>query len=403
MRHTPDPPDPGASAQVFAGGSAVIRIGLAAWAIGTALLSVGAVLDREQLFFSYLIAYAYAVSIAVGALIFLMVCHAMRAGWPVAVRRLTEAVVAVFPVLAVLFVPLGFGLGTLYPWLHPDRYSNPVERDLIVHKLAYLNIPGFLFRTAVFFVIWGVTSSLLRRWSFMKDDDRNAAVETRLYTLSAVALPAVALAVSFAAFDWLMSLTPIWFSTMYPIYFFAGGFVAALALVTLLTFVARERLLLPHVSTSHYYALGRLLLAFTIFWGYAAFFQFMLIWMANKPDEVVYYLARIRGGWRTMTVVVVLGQFVVPFCFLLSYRLKREGRWLAGIAAWILVAHYFDVHWLVAPTARPDRFPLHWLDLASLMCVGGLCTTAGLLSLRGRRLIPIHDPRLADAIAYQST
>ena len=387
---------------VFLGGARAIRIGLASWALGTGALSIGAVVDREQLFFSYLIAYAYAVSIAVGALIFLMVCHAMRAGWPVAIRRLTEAVVAVFPVLAVLFIPLGFGLGTLYPWLHPDRFSNAEERELVLHKLAYLNVPGFFARTAVFFAIWGITSSLLRRWSFMKDDDAQAAVEDRLYRLSAVALPAVALAVSFAAFDWLMSLTPIWFSTMYPIYYFAGGFVAALALITLLAFVARERKMM-HVSPSHYYALGRLLLAFTIFWGYAAFFQFMLIWMANKPDEVVYYLARVRGSWRVMTVIVVFGQFVVPFCFLLSYRLKRDGRWLAAIASWILVAHYFDVHWLVAPAARPDTFPLHWLDLAALLCVGGLTSSAGLLSLRGRRLVPIHDSRLAEAIAYHST
>jgi hypothetical protein len=144
-------------------------------------------------------------------------------------------------------------------------------------------------------------------------------------------------------------------------------------------------------------------LAFTIFWGYAAFFQFMLIWMANKPDEVVYYLARVRGSWRVMTTIVVFGQFIIPFCFLLSYRLKRDGRCLAAIATWILVAHYFDVHWLVAPAARPDTFPLHWLDLAALLCVGGLTSSAGLLSLRGRRLVPIHDSRLAEAIAYHST
>jgi hypothetical protein len=393
----------GAAREVFAGGTDVIRGGLAAWALGTALLSVGAVVDRQQLFVSYLIAYAYAVSLAVGALIFLMTCHAMRAGWPVAIRRMTEAVVAVFPVLAILFIPLAFGLGTLYPWLHPDRMANDEERDLVMHKLAYLNVPGFLARTVVFFAIWGVTAALLRRWSFLKDDDPTAPVEDRLYRLSAAALPAVALAVSFAAFDWLMSLTPVWYSTMYPVYYFAGGFVGAIALITVLVYTAHERRLMPHVSSSHYYALGRLLLAFTVFWGYAAFFQFMLIWIANKPDEVVYYLARLRGGYLVMTLVVVFGQFVIPFGFLLSYRLKRQGRWLAAIATWILVAHYFDVHWLVAPSARAGRFPLHWLDLAALLCVGGLSASAGLLSLRGRRLVPIHDPRLADAIAYHST
>jgi hypothetical protein len=144
-------------------------------------------------------------------------------------------------------------------------------------------------------------------------------------------------------------------------------------------------------------------LAFTIFWAYAAFFLFMLVWIANRPDEIGYFSARLHGAFGVMSLVLVLGQFVIPFCFLLSYRLKRRGRWLAGIATWIFVMHYLDIHWLVSPTARPGRFPFHWLDLSALFAVGGLSVSAALLSLRGRHLVPIHDPKLAEAMRYESS
>src|SRR5207249_4753454 len=157
---------------------------------------------------------------------------------------------------------------------------------------------------------WIVTSTLLRKWSLYRDADPAADVGSKLYVFSAAALPAVALEISFAAFDWLMSLTPTWSSTMFPVYFFAGGFVAAIALLSVATHYARESGHLPLVSDSHYYALGRLLLAFTIFWGYAAFFQFLLIWMGNRPDEATYYLTRARGAWRVMTAILAGGQFL---------------------------------------------------------------------------------------------
>ena len=190
---------------------------------------------------------------------------------------------------------------------------------------------------------------------------------------------------------------------MYPVYFFAGGFVAALALLTIVTYLASESGVLPGIGASHFYALGRLLLAFTIFWAYAAFFQFMLIWIGNKPDEVGFYLLRVHGAWRVMTVLLVAAQFLVPFCLLLNYRLKRHGRPLAAVAAWILAAHYIDVHWLIAPAARADRFPLHWLDLAALLTVTGFSLGVALLSLRGRHVLPIHDPKLPEALRYQSS
>jgi len=401
MSNEPPGSAPVTAGQVFDGAKRAIKIALVAAALGAALLVVGIAIDRTAFFGAYLTAYAFVVSTAGGALILLMSFHAMRASWPTAVRRLLEGVVGVFPALALLFLPLCFGLSRLYPWLHPERFA-PDERRLVMHKLPYLNVPFFLVRAAVFLAVWAGIAWLLRRWSFQKDADQRAPVEDKLYRLSAGALPAVALTFSFAAFDWLMSLTPVWFSTMYPVYFFGGGFVAAIALLTIVTALAQRRGFLPEITESHYYALGRLLLAFIIFWAYAAFFQFMLMWMGNRPDEVIYYVTRWRGAWRAVSIVLVVGHFVIPFLVLLNYRLKRDGRWMAVVAAWILLLHYIDTVWLVAPAQRAQAFPLHWLDLGAVLFIGGVSIAAALYSLRGRPLIPIHDPRLVHALRYES-
>jgi hypothetical protein len=386
---------------VFRGGARALRIALALGATGSIALVLGAFVDRRRFFFSYLTAYAFATSVAVGALIFLLICHAMRAGWPIVVRRIVEAIVSTFPLLAVLFVPLVFGLDALYPWLTPERLIDARERALVAHKRPYLNLSFFLARTALFFVIWLVVAGLLRRWSERQDVEPAVDVRGRVYRLSVGALPVVALATSFAAFDWLMSLTPTWSSSMFPVYFFAGGFVAAIALVSLSAYGAQASGHLLMISSSHYYALGRLLLAFTVFWAYAAFFQFMLIWLADRPDEATFYLARANGPWTAMTVLLVAGHFVVPFALLLNYRLKRNASFVGAMGAWILVFHYLDIHWLVVPYARPGGFPLHWLDACALLAVGGFAVAAGLHGARGRRLVP-NDPRLEEALSYES-
>jgi hypothetical protein len=389
------------AAAPFRGGGRAIRIGLASSAAGTAVLVVGLVVDRRQVFVSYLMAFTFVASIALGALVFLMICHAMRAGWPTSIRRIVEGLVAVFPALAILFVPLALGLDALYPWVHPEGLDD-AAREAVVHKRPYLNVPFFLGRTALFFVIWIATAEMLRRWSMRQDEAAGDEVSGKLHRLSAAALPLVALALSFASFDWVMSLTPTWSSSMFPVYFFAGGFVAALGIVSAATYVAGARGLLAGISDSHYYALGRLLFAFTVFWAYASFFQFMLIWMANRPEEVTYYLERAGGPWIALTALLVVGRFLVPFSLLLNFGLKRRGSFVAAMGAWIAVFHYVDVHWMIAPSARAREFPVHWLDPAAVAAIGGLVASTALASLRGRSLVPIHDPKLAEALAYES-
>ncbi len=387
----------------FRGGRRLVQVSGGLALLGAAALALGAFVDPTRLFFSYLAAYAYAASTAVCALILLMICNAMRATWPVAVRRLLEAIVGALPLLAVLFVPILLGAETLYHgWLRPEDITDEHARALVEHKRSYLNLPFFLVRAGVYFVVWIACGELLRRWSLKADADPALAASRRPDIFSAVALPPVAFAFSFAAFDWLMSLEPTWYSTMFPVYVFAGGFVAALALLTALTRAAERGALLPKLSESHYYALGRLLLAFTIFWAYAAYFQFMLQWIANLPEEVEFYLHRAHGGWGTVAAALVVVQFAIPFLLLLNYRLKRRPGLLAAVALWILAAHYIDVHWLVVPAAPGHPARYHWLDLAALVAVVSASVAFAALRLRGKRMAPVNDPALPAALRYES-
>jgi hypothetical protein len=389
------------TAPVLRGGSGVIKVSLGAAAAGVILLLIGIFVDPARLAFAYLTAYVYLVSIAVSALLFLMICHAMRASWPVVVRRLNEAIVKTIPLLLLLFIPLLFGLRTLYPWLRPETEASPHALEQLAHKAPYLNLGFFLARTALYFVIWIVVGHLLCRWSEAKDREA-LLVNHRLYALSGGAIPLVGLALTFASFDWIMSLSPYWSSTMLPVYVFAGGCLGAIAALTLSTVVAFRRGLLPGVNTSHYYALGRLLLAFTVFWAYCGFFQLLIHWEANRPDEVDFYKKRIDGPWQEVSAVLVIVKFAIPFLLLLNYRIKRVPGALAAASVWLLAAHYIDMHWLLIPELTRRGFPYSFLDLGAILAQGGALVAYAVHRLRGLPLLPINDPRLPEALEYDS-
>jgi hypothetical protein len=385
----------------FRGGARLFRASIVIAIAGAVALVIGALIDARQAMAAYLAAYAYLVTIAFGALIFLMTCHAMRAAWPTLLRRLTEAVVGTLPILAVLFIPIAAGAKVLYPWLHLEAIKDEEARHRIAAKAVYLNLGGFTLRAALYLAVTIFVGYWLRRWSRAADTEPSPRFADRLYAASGVLLPLVALAVSFAGFDWVMTLYPTWYSTMFPVYWFAGGFVAAIALLTVLTAAADRAGLIAGINDSHYYALGRLLLSFVIFWAYVAFFQMMLQWIANKPEEVTFYLARVRGGWVVVSVILVLTQFALPFFLLLSYDLKRRRGPLAAVAAWIVAAHYIDAHWLVMPALRPAG-TYRWIDFAALAALAGVTTAFGVHRLRGSPMVPKNDPALPRALRYES-
>jgi hypothetical protein len=394
----------------YRGGGRTRAFGLGLAAAGAALFVLSLLLEGGRAMAGWLTAFAALVSTVLGALVLLMIVHVMRATWPVALRRLVETEAALAPLCALLFVPLALGLRALYPWTHPSELLDAHQRALLAHKASYLNPSSFLLRAALYFLLWIWCALTLRRWSVRSDalavgpapEGAAGALEARMRGLSAAALPAIGLTLTFAAFDWLMSLTPLWWSTMYGFYFFAAGELAAVALLTLLAFALRNEAALGGVGRSHFYALGRLLLTFTIFWGYIAFFQFFLIWIADKPDEVTFYYPRMRTSWKWESVVLIFAHFALPFLVLLSYKLKQRRGALALVAGWLLVQHWIDLHWLIAPALWPRGFAVHLSDLAALALTVGLALAAGATLLRRAALAPVGDPRFPHALGYRS-
>jgi hypothetical protein len=387
--------------QPFHGGRILLWGGLSAGIVGGLFTAVGFFLEPRQAFFSYLIAYNYIVSIVLGTIILLCACHAMNATWPVAIRRLLEATIASTPLMALLFVPLLFGLGELYPFVHPERVADASTRHLLEHKRHWLNQPFFIGRTIGYLAVWTALGLSLRSLSFKLDEPGNVAVKGTLKVLSCAVLPLLGLTLTFASFDWVMALSPDWYSTMFGIYYFAGGFIAALALLPLLLAAAQSGGWLLGVGRSHSYALGRLLLSFVIFWAYIAFFQFFLIWIANKPIEARWYVDRIQGSYRGVSYFLLFGHFALPFFVLLSYWIKQRIVRLLPVATWLLLAHYFDVHWLIAP-ARHAPHPFSWLDLTSVVSLVGFTVAFAVWRQRGHRLASVADPAYERALEYES-
>jgi hypothetical protein len=318
-------------------------------AVGLVLFVVGLLVSPRQALLSYLAAYAAAWSIAVGALILVMTCNITGARWFAPFRPFAEAVAASGPLFVVLFLPIAIGLRAIYPWTAGGAGDRSV----------WLDQAFFLVRAAVYFAVWTLVGLLLRRWSAARPDGRTRA-------LSAGALPAVAFAITFAAFDWLMSLAPRWFSTIYGVYVFAGGFLAVLALLAAAYLPA---------ALDDCQKLGNLTLTFVVFWAYIAFSQFFIIWIADVPQEVAWYVPRLRGSWGVLALVVLVGQFALPFLLLLLRSVKRWPGALAAVGCWLLVMHYLDVYWLVLPQLHPGGIHPHWLDLAAIALVAGAALT----------------------------
>lgn len=368
--------------------------------LGAIGLVIGFLTEPTQAAFSYLTAWLYAVSIAIGGLIFLMIGHATRAQWVIVFRRFTEAIAATLPVLAIGFIPIALTMPLLYAWVDPSPALGHDTLVKIAHEAPYLNVAFFLVRAAVFFGIWSGIGALLTLWSsrLERDEARNLY---RLRALSCAGLPVVGLTLMFASFDWLMSLTPTWFSTVFGLMYFSGGFVAALSLVAVIARDARRApVVAASIHPSHTGALGRMMFAFLCFWAYMELAQGLIIWIANKPDEVPWYVARGAGAWGSVFAVLVVGHFALPFFVLLSKPFKRHPTLLALAGWWLLAMHYVDMYWLVMPVLHPT-FTFHWLDVAAPLAIVGLPTAFA--TARTRVPIATGDPRFAHALRYEGS
>jgi hypothetical protein len=354
----------------------------------------------------YLIGFSYWAGIALGALVLVMVFHAFRSKWTVVVRRPAEAMAATLPLFILLVVPLLIGLGDLYSWVYPAEGHGFTAHDLhVLHlKAKYLNVPFFAVRTMGYLIVAGLIGLGLFRLSTRQDSSGEVALTQKQRNIGAGFLPLVAVVFTFAAVDWLMTLNPLWFSTIFGVYYFAGGFWSALALIIIVITLSGGKgngMVGDFVSVEHMHNLGKLLFAFTCFWGYIAFSQMMLIWIANLPEEIPFFKVRMSAGWAPVSVALIVGHFVLPFALLLSRNLKRTPKRLSLVAAWALLMNLLDVYWLVVPSLDKDSPRLPWTMVTSFVGIGGLAIAFALWLIRGHFTVPVKDPFLPVSLRYR--
>jgi hypothetical protein len=375
-------------------------IGAAAAVLGGLVCAILGAGNPKQFFFSWLVSFLFFLSLALGGLFFVLIQYAAQGGWGIVLRRIGETVFVTIPVMAVLFLPVLLGLHDLYEWSHEEAVATDA---LLQWKAPYLNVPFFLIRALLFFGIWSFIALRYYRGSRNQDATGDPAVSARLRKFAGPSIIVLALTQSFAAIDWIMSLTPHWYSTMFGVYFFAGSFLGFIALLSILAVAMRGAGLLDTaISIEHLHDVGKLLFGFTAFWAYIAFSQFFLMWYANLPEETIWYKVRMEGSWLTVSLFLMAGHFVAPFFYLMGRDVKRKGATLAIGAAWLLAMHFLDLYWQVMPTLHPEGFRPSLLDLAALVAVGGCFVAAVSWLMRRQALVPLRDPRLAESLAFEN-
>lgn len=385
-------------------GSRIPIVPAASVLIGLVLCLIGAMADLRRAAAAYLVAYVAGLGVALGALAMIMIARLTAATWFVALRRQAEQVVATLPAFAVLFIPVLLAAPVLYPWTGSG--DSPSVEAAIRAKSAYLNLPFFVIRAIVYWAIWIGFGRALRHASLAQDAGDSPTIARRLRVLSALGTVAFGLSITFAAFDWMMSLSPTWYSTVFGVDYFAGTMVGGLAMIAVLVGRGRRRGELPQaVGVEHVHALAKLLLTFVLFWVYIGFSQFIVIWSAEMPAETSWYVTRTRGGWATLGTVIVLGHFALPFCLLVVRAVKRSVTAMALLGAWLLVMHYLDCYWMVMPDA--SRLAMHGLfgyvvDLGAVLFVGGVASLAWQTRRAGEPAVPRGDPELEASLDYST-
>jgi hypothetical protein len=369
---------------------------------GVVLCLLGAFLNPVSFFRAYLLAYLFWLGIALGCLALLMVQHLVRGAWGAVIQRILEAGSRTLPLMALLFIPLLFGLQALYIWVRPEAVAGD---DILQHKSAYLNVPFFVLRLVVYVVVWSGLAYLMSRWSFRHDhiDDwaSGRPLRRRLQLWSGPGLVVYGLTATFASIDWMMSLEPHWFSTIYGFVFVVGQVLTALAFaVVALALLADFEPFAGVVTSSHFHDLGSLLFTFVMLWAYIAFSQFLIIWSGNLSEEIPWYVHRIQGGWQWVGLALLVFHFAVPFFLLLSRFTKRHASLLAPLAGVLIVMQWVDLWWLVMPAFYPSQLHVHWLDGVAPLGMGGIWIAVFIWYLRGRALLPQHDPRLQREVEH---
>jgi hypothetical protein len=362
--------------------------------LGLTLCFAGAAHSPVQFFRSYLLAFVFWVGVALGCSALLMLHHMVGGRWGWVLRRSLESGTRTFYLLAVLALPLLFGLRLLYSWADAEK----VRLDPILqYKQPYLNVPFFILRTVLYFMVWMGLAYFLNKWSGEQDETANPDLGERLQNLSGPGMVIYGLTVTFASIDWVMSLEPRWFSTIYGMIFMVTQGLAAMSLVTIaVILLSTQEPFTGLVSKRVLNDYGNLLLTFTMLWAYLSFSQYLIIWSGNLQDEIPWYVSRASGGWAWVAITLIVFHFVVPFLLLLLRFVTRRREWLGTVAALQIVMSVVDIYWLTAPAYERTGPEFHWMDWAAMLGMGGVWIWRFTGSLKGRPLLPLHDPQMED-------
>lgn len=375
--------------------SRLTTIGYGASAIGIAASLMAAFSDYDRFIFNYLVAFAFFAGIGITAVFFSALQFLTRSGWSAAMRRIPELMGGFVPVTVLLFIPIAMSTGQLYHhWVHPEAGD-----VVLAGKAAWLNVPFFLVRLAVYALVWVGLYYFIVGNSFRQDAASDHRPTKRNWTFSAPAVILYGVTITFAAFDLLMSLYPHWFSTIFGVYYFSSSLVGTVAVMTIVAVLLKKNGLLTHWLTSdRFHDLGKLLFAFNVFWAYIAFSQYLLIWYANLPEEIVFFTYRTQHGWEYVSIALIVVHFLVPFWLLLSQSAKKNLNVLMGGAVILLVAHFIDMFWLVMPNYAHDHVPVGWIEIAPMIAVGGIFLVVLGMQFKRRSAVPVNDPFLTEAV-----
>jgi hypothetical protein len=378
---------------------------------GVLLLGVAALQfsgDPVGFYFSYLFAFIYFLTITLGSLFFVIVQHLTRAGWSVVVRRIPETLAKNFPLMAVLFIPI-----LLSVYIHPEGHHSilyhwadklAVAKDTVLTaKSPYLNVTFWTIRAVVFFTLWILLANYFYKNSRKQDENGDAAITTRFQRVATYAIVIYALTQSFAMIDWVMSLMPHWYSTIFGVYFFAGSALITMSTILLFSHLFRFSGTATGIITrEHNHDLGKLLFGFNVFWNYIAFSQYMLIWYASIPEETVFYISRFQGTWLNVSILLAAGHLAVPILLFMSRIPKRNYNMNLAMVCWMFFIHAVDMYWIIKPVGSPHGIHITLTDVCCFLGIGSLFFGFALLRMKKAPVYPIQDPRLQDSIHFEN-
>ena len=377
-----------------------IKLSQLGWLLFSAGLFLGVIgffSDQHRALLNYLMAYMFILSIGIGALLLIALEYVGGADWSVPIRRVVEFLAAIIIFLPILVLPLIFNIHDIFHWAHKDIAA---ADEILKGKSPYLNETFFIIRVFAVLAIWGLFYFLLIRNSNTQDKTKDQLLTKKNIILSAIFIPFFAITITITAFDWLMSLEPHWFSTIFGVYFFSGSVVASLAAVTLFVVKLKENgYMHPELVDDHLFSLGALQFAFINFWAYIAFSQYLLIWYANLPEENFWFLHRWENGWQYLSILLIIAHFIVPYAALLSQPAKMDPKRLKFISIWILFAHFIDLYWLVMPNVNGYYFS--WIDIIVPLLAIGVIILIFNYRANKSNLVPIGDPKLQKGLDFR--